>query len=298
VHVPPDALEFFQAGGRLFNRRLTIVKRPGDDKTVVMEELQVAGGVLRPDHGVDMVVAAPGSPEPLSGICRHHDTRNVTRRLNRPYPRAVRSLVLTAFGLSLTVLCASSALAQGIPSLAGSWRLDRDRTATLIASRTTTPAPQTAPAGGAVTADGGKFATLTAPIEDRQEQISQTSSAVTIDRTVGEEHQQYVYRLDGKEGTNTNINGRSILMTKSWWDGDRLVTEGTQHTMTDRGTVSNAFREIRSIDNTGAMVIETTRQFDAAGRSTSLQVLVKKAPETAASWYALGATMLDVKARR
>jgi len=274
MHVPPRALEFPKARGRLFYRLRTIVKRPCDDKTVVMEVLQLARGVLRPDDGVDVVVAAAGSPDSLAQVCRQHDDRNVTRRPALPYSRAVRVLAL---------LYTASVLAQGAPNLTGTWVFDREKTVALIASRTDAPKPVTRP--GAVSADGGRVSSMTSPANVPQEQtITQSPAALTIERTVADEHQKYVYKLDGTE--SVSVNGRSTLTTKSQWLADKFVTEGTQVTSTDRGTITNTFREIRTIEETGVMVVETTRKFDG-GESTSLQVLVKKSPSTARSWYPL-----------
>ena len=65
MHIPARALEFLQARGGFGDSLFSVSKRPTDDEPIVMEELQLAGGGVRVDDGVDVVVAASCPPEPV-----------------------------------------------------------------------------------------------------------------------------------------------------------------------------------------------------------------------------------------
>jgi len=107
-----------------------------------------------------------------------------------------------------------------------------------------------------------------------EERVTQSVQTLTIERRSSGGRQKFVYRLDGAE--SVNVNGASKRTTRSRWNGDTLVTEGTEALSSTRGALSNAFREARSIGNDGAMVVETTREFEGGGRTVSVLAFVKK----------------------
>jgi hypothetical protein len=106
--------------------------------------------------------------------------------------------------------------------------------------------------------------------------VTQTAAAVTIVRPFpdGSGEQKFVYKLTGE---SVNTNGRTTQTTRSRWDAGKLVTEGTQVTTTDQGTVNGTFKEVRSLDKDGSMHVETTRSINGGSPSTSVSVLSKKA---------------------
>ena len=130
-------------------------------------------------------------------------------------------------------------------------------------------------AGAMVSARGGttagSWSRSEGPIEER---LVQTAETLTVERRAGGGRQKYVYKLDGTE--SVNVNARSTRTTKSHWDGEALVTEGRESTASTRTTIVNAFREVRTIDNTGAMLVEATRQFEGSGQTVTALTLVKK----------------------
>jgi hypothetical protein len=173
----------------------------------------------------------------------------------------------------LAVVFAATVVTEAPPNFSGTWVLNPDKTAALLATRS--GATIAAPTNGAVSADGSVSGAMALPAAGRQEQtITHTLTSLTIERSLPSERQKYIFKLDGT--ASVNGNGRSTLTTTTRWEVDKLVTEGTQITTTDRGPISNTFKEVRSIDNDGAMVVETMRQFDGGAQSTALQVLVKR----------------------
>lgn len=117
----------------------------------------------------------------------------------------------------------------------------------------------------------GSWSRSEGPIEER---LVQTAETLTVERRAGGGRQKFVYKLDGTE--SVNVNGRSTRTTKSHWDGEALVTEGRESTASARTTIVNAFREVRTIDNSGAMLVESTRQFEGSGQTMTALTLVKK----------------------
>jgi hypothetical protein len=117
----------------------------------------------------------------------------------------------------------------------------------------------------------GSWSRAEGPIEER---LVQTVDTLTVERRAGGGRQKYVYKLDGTE--SVNVNGRSTRTTKSHWDGETLVTQGRESTAGARTAIVNTFREARSMDNTGAMLVEATRQFEGSGQTVTAMMLVKK----------------------
>ena len=175
-------------------------------------------------------------------------------------PPSLARVVLIAASVWLTMARPAHAPAN----FSGTWIAD-------TAAGSSAPAT----AGGMVSARGGTIGSWTPPERQIEERLTQTADTLTIERRASGGRQTYAYNLDGTE--STNVNGRSTRTTKSRWDGDTLVTEGHESTTTASDTaIVNSFREVRSIDNTGAMIVEATRQFEGSGQTVSLLSLVKK----------------------
>jgi hypothetical protein len=194
----------------------------------------------------------------------------ISKSLNPPYPHVVRFLVSSI--AAMTVVLSLTLAAQAPLNFAGTWIFSREKTSALVVSRTAGPG---AAATGSVSADGGFTGVMPVVSAGNQEQtITQSATSLTIERQLPSGLETLRYNLDGSE--SVNHNGRTTLTTTSSWKLDTLVTKGTQVTTTDRGAISNTFMEVRTIDDAGDMVIETTRQFDSGGLSTTLVVLVKR----------------------
>ena len=187
-----------------------------------------------------------------------------------------------ALALVVTALYAAAAVAQSRPSFAGTWVVDRDKTiARMGASGGGGVRSGGGGGGGSMSAVGGGGGSMVgvgaagtgaAPAEVT---VTQTAAALTYERTTASGPQKFVYKLDGSE--SVNVNGRSTLKTKSRWEGSTLVTEGTQSTASDQGAISGTFKETRSLDKDGSMIVETVRVYEGApSTATGVQVYVKK----------------------
>jgi hypothetical protein len=182
--------------------------------------------------------------------------------------RPIRQAVI-ALGFAVATLGA-----QSHPRFAGTWVADGDKSRALQAARAgaadagATARGRTATAGGVNgVAGGGTMSMSGAPPEVI---VTQTDAALTIARGA----QTLVYDLAGSE--RVNVNGRTTLKTRSHWEGSKLVTQGTQSTSSDQGPVEATFREVRSLDKDGAMIVETTRQFIGSAAVTNVQAFVPK----------------------
>src|SRR3954462_909819 len=148
----------------------------------------------------------------------------------------------------------TQAHAQPRPNFAGTWVEDAS------ARKTTYPTPP----------PGDKTKTL--PPMDTV--VKQTAADLTIERTFMSIVARYIYKLDGSE--SVNHNGANTLTTRSKWDGAKLVTEGTSFSATSAGEFLWQYREVRSLDRFGAMVVETTTTDEAGKVNVVTQVYRRK----------------------
>jgi len=152
-----------------------------------------------------------------------------------------------------------AANAQSRPDFSGTW-IPRAPDSSAPRGRTSS---MSAGGGRAVLGGGG-------PVELR---LTQTATTLTIERSLGSVVQKFAHTFDG--AGNVNVNGRTTLKTKSWWDGATLVTEGTQSvTMASGDVITADLREVRSLLANGELVLETTRT--TGGRSTSSKQMYTK----------------------
>ena len=132
----------------------------------------------------------------------------------------------------LTVALAVPSFAQG-PKIdfSGKWIQDMDKS---------DPAP--AGRGG-----GGGAA------NPQQITITQTPTELTIERTMGQNVQKTVYKLDGSESTNAMGRGGDVK-SKTNWDGPKLVTK-YQRTGQDGSTTDVS--ETRTLEADGTLKLVT-----------------------------------------
>jgi hypothetical protein len=157
--------------------------------------------------------------------------------------------------LTLAFLPAALPRAQAHPDFSGAWVEDES------ARKSTLAVP-----------DSGGQKAMTLPPADTV--LTQTSAALTSERKFMSQIVRYVYQLDGKESVNQN--GANTLTTKSAWDGRKLVTQGTSFSVTSAGESLWQFKEIRWLDQSGAMVTETTHKDEAGTLTVVTRVFRKK----------------------
>lgn len=166
--------------------------------------------------------------------------------------RSVRAIVFM-FACLPCVL----ALAQAHPDFSGTWVEDES------ARKTTNPAPNSGRSGGK---------SMALPPMDLV--VTQTAAALTSERKFMSQVIRYVYQLDGKESVNRN--GANTLTTKSAWDGQKLVTDGTSFSVTSAGESLWIVKESRWLDKSGAMVTETSYKDEAGKVNVVTQVYRRK----------------------
>lgn len=108
---------------------------------------------------------------------------------------------------------------------------------------------------------------------DVQTIITQSAEQITIE-LVWMARNRYVYHFDGRQDTNSN--GAQTHTTRTRWEGNRLVTEGTTFQVTSAGEDSWRFKEVLWLTPKGEMTIETTRVRDDAPPATVLRVYHRK----------------------
>jgi hypothetical protein len=125
-------------------------------------------------------------------------------------------------------------------------------------------------AGGGAGGGGAMMGATTPP----EITVSQTATSLTIERRSGGNTQTTIYKLDGSESVNST--GNVTTRSRSRWEGATLVTEGTQTIKTSQGEVSGSFKEMRSFDGSGQLVVDITRQTSSGQPLTAQQVYKKK----------------------
>ena len=132
--------------------------------------------------------------------------------------------------LLLLLFLSSTVLAQKKPDFSGVW------------------APQ-ALKTNAPSAGGGSAALPPSDITVRQ-----TATELSISRTVFDQVNTQTYKLD--ESESTNKSGAVIRVSRSRWEGARLVIEGKASQVTSAGYAAWTQKEIYSLDSRGRLIIE------------------------------------------
>ena len=157
--------------------------------------------------------------------------------------------------LAVLVVGAGRVGAQARPDFSGTWVEDESQR----------KSPYDKKSGdGRVMAIGGPPPPLT---------IIQTSERLTIERTRREQTTRFVHDFDGRE--NKNYTGAQIHTTRTRWDGNRLVTEGSIYQVTSDGETSWKLKEVRWLTPKGELAVEVT-QVDEDGEGAPVVRIYKK----------------------
>ena len=171
---------------------------------------------------------------------------------------------MTAFVLALGLL-AVDVPAQQRPDLSGTWILNMTHgqgQASGSSAGAGASAGRGAATAGGLMRGGARMAGGTGtPAEIR---LTQAADRLTVRRTVGAREETVVHTFDGAE--NVSVNGLITLKTRSRWDGDKLVTEGTQVFAGPAGEMVTTLREVRSLAADGTLVVDRERMLE--GRTT------------------------------
>jgi hypothetical protein len=156
-----------------------------------------------------------------------------------------RVLALCAI-VALVLAIPTIAKAQAKPDFSGKWVQDMEKSD-----------PMGGPGGGGRGPAGPQRLTIT-----------QTATELIIARETPMGSMKTVYKLDGTE--NVNEMGRGSSKTKCHWEGNTLVTEGTQTMTTPNGEMTMQIKEVRSLDADGSMVVATTTKSERGERTRKL----------------------------
>ena len=144
----------------------------------------------------------------------------------------------------LVCLIGSAAAQPTRPNFAGTWVEDESLRKSTMTAPTSGPQSRALPPSDTV--------------------VKQTAADLTTERSFMSNVIRHVYRLDGSESVNKN--GANTMTTRSTWDGAKLVTTGTSFSATSAGEFLWQYKEVRWLEKSGAMVIETTTT-DEAGKT-------------------------------
>ena len=157
----------------------------------------------------------------------------------------------------MAVLVAGAVVgAQKAPQFSGRW----------VEDETQRQSPYTTPAPG----PGAKV--LTGPPPELS--ITQTADALTIEEIGSRGNRRITYNLGGQQGVNKW--GAITETTRTRWDGDKLVTEGTEYQITSHGETTWKVKTVRSLRPNGEMVVEQTRIDEDDESRTLVRVYRKK----------------------
>ena len=161
-----------------------------------------------------------------------------------------------AFRLAVALLLftfAALPAAQKRPDFTGTWVEDASRRMIVPVEKTTSK--------GAL------------EMEEPPQVITQTAERITIAVTFMGNTTRIVHDFDGRE--NKNRQGAQIHTTRTRWDGDKLVTEGTNFQTTSAGEESWKRREVRWMTAKGEMGLEVT-QIDEDGKSRTVTQVFRR----------------------
>jgi hypothetical protein len=162
-----------------------------------------------------------------------------------------------AHGVMVFVIAGSAvAGAQKRPQFSGRWVEDASQR----------QSPYTAPATG----PGARV--IAAPPPELS--ITQTTEALTIEEIGSHGTRRITYSLAGEQGVNKW--GAITETTRTRWNGDELVTEGTEYQITSHGETTWKVKTVRSLRATGEMVVAQTRIDEDDESRTLVRVYRKK----------------------
>ena len=160
--------------------------------------------------------------------------------------------------LALALMCGawSSLAAQKRPDFSGTWVEDESQR----------KSPYDKPS-----ADSGAKAVGLPPVPLT---YTQTAERLTIERTRADMTTRFVHDFDGRE--NRNTTGAQIHTTRTRWDGNKLVTEGTVFQVTTAGEESWTIKEVRWLTPKGELAVELTQDVENGKPSTVLRIYKKR----------------------
>src|SRR5207247_3592228 len=189
-------------------------------------------------------------------------------RAQVPLVRGEESMKKRNLFMTVAAMAFSLALMAAAVNLSGTWVRDKDKS----------DAPRFGPGGGGAGGGGGQGGppdiTLVIRQTDNDLQITRKFSRRGQERSVEQK-----FTLDGQENTNTGGMGRAgsgELKSKSKWNKDSLVIEGTQKVSSPRGDFEVQVKEEFSLSADGkTLTVHTTRN-TPMGENTMKQVFNKK----------------------
>ena len=162
---------------------------------------------------------------------------------------------IVALGLLTLAVVPTPAAAQKHPNFSGTWVEDE--------SQRKSPFDKPS-ANSGVKAIAGPPPPLT---------VTQTAERLTIERTRGEQTTRFVHDFDGRE--NKNYTGAQVHTTRTRWEGNKLVTEGSIYQVTSQGEDSWKLKEVRWLTAKGELALEVT-QVDEDGKSATVLRVFRK----------------------
>ena len=157
---------------------------------------------------------------------------------------------MTVLTVALASLLATPVVAQTKPDFSGDW----------VSVEVTIDPPEKS--GGAMALPPGVTT------------IRQSRETLATEREAFDQKIVYTFFLDGRE--SRNASGAMTMVTRTRWEGARLITEGTMTSLTSQGRFVTTFTEARSLDARRRMIVETTRTESGGTPVKVRQVFARK----------------------
>jgi len=165
-----------------------------------------------------------------------------------------RGQVIALVGIVL--LAAAWVLAA--PDFSGTWMLDSSKSDPIAMGR-----------------GGGAPAEVKMTME-----IKQTAEGMTVTQTMemggNQRTSDQTFTFDGKENINPAPMGRGQLTSKSHWEGEQLVIEGTQKMSTQKGDFEISTKEVYALSADGKVLTITATRSTPQGDRTTKRVFNKQ----------------------
>lgn len=151
-------------------------------------------------------------------------------------------------------------MAQNPPNFSGTWVIDREKSNAL---------------GGRPGTGGARPMEISLVIKHEGSNLSITRR---IRRGEEEMREEVKYTTDGAENRNAGIGiGGQDVVSKSRWEGKKLVTEWSQTRTTPEGQTTLKTKEVRYLSDDGkVLTIETTNPVNQRSEIVGKQVFNKK----------------------
>ena len=152
----------------------------------------------------------------------------------------------------VSLLLGASALAQKKPDFSGIW------------------------APGAIKKKAAAAVGGSAALPPSDLTIQHTAASLSVFRTYFDIVNTQTYKLDARESTNKS--GAVTKVTRSRWDGPRLVIEGKASQVTSAGYAAWTMKETYSLNSRGQLILETEHVSTDGTATTSTQEFSRKKP--------------------